>query len=150
MVEEQGTVVAVDGAQAWVETRRRASCDSCSVRHGCGVSTLAKAFGRRRSRVRVLNSISARVGDSVVLGLNEQAMVRGSLAVYAVPLLALLAGGIIGEMFARNLAADSTEPYAIMSSLLGLLAGFAWLRRFAGRVRNDESYQPVILRMAGK
>ena len=52
-------------------------------------------LGNKRSRVRVLNpkAASVVVGDEVIIGINEQALVRGSLVVYTLPLLAMFAFG---------------------------------------------------------
>jgi len=92
MIEETGQIVDVEGAFAWVETERSSTCGSCAVRQGCGTGAIAKVLGQRRVRLRVLNRIEARVGDYVVIGVSESGLLRGSLAVYAVPLSGLFAG----------------------------------------------------------
>lgn len=146
MLEETARVVAVEEGGVWVETRRRSSCSACSARTGCGAATLAKVLGVRRSRVRALAEPGFKPGDEVVIGIREQALVRGSFAVYAVPLLLLLAGALAGEYIARRGLADSAETASILLGLSGLAAGLWWLRRFTRRVYRDRAYQPVVLR----
>src|SRR3972149_3643680 len=96
MIEETGTVVDVQGDIAWVGTQRRSTCERCSVNKGCGSATLAKVLGRRRSIVRAIRNVDAAVGDQVVLGLQDSALIRGSVAVYGAPLLAMFCFGVIG------------------------------------------------------
>ena len=98
MIEETGQVVEVQGEFAWIESERSSTCGGCSVRSGCGTAALAKVLGQRRVRLRVLNHVNARVGDTVVVGIAESGLVRGSLAVYVVPLAAFLGGALAGQV----------------------------------------------------
>lgn len=144
MIEESGRVIRVEDDHAWVETQRKSVCGSCSASKGCGTSVLGKVLGQRRSYVRVLNPVGAKLGDEVVVGLGERAFVTGSLAVYAIPLLTLLVGAIVGEWL--GVANDWGDLAAVIGGLSGLAAGFGWLWLFARRVGADTRYQPVILR----
>lgn len=146
MLEEKAQVVRVDGGEVWVETRRSSSCGSCSAQKGCGTATLSKVLGARRNIVRVLSDIPLVVGDQVVIGIREQALVRGSLAVYAVPILLLLLGGLMGELGARQFLWDNAELASMVLGISGLAAGLLWLRAFTRRIRNDQAYQPVVMR----
>lgn len=144
MIEESGRVVAVDGAFAWIETRRKTACGSCSAKAGCGTSVLDKVFGQRMNRIRALNQVEARVGDEVIIGLSESALVRGSFAVYATPLVGLFAGAGLATAWS---GADG-EGLAILGGVLGLAAGFLVVRRFSRRIQTDRNYQPVVLRQS--
>jgi sigma-E factor negative regulatory protein RseC len=147
MIEENGRVVKVeDDGIVWVETRRSSACGACADRQGCGTSVLASVLGQRHAPVRVINSIGAVTGDRVVIGVSESGLLRGSLAVYAVP----LAGLFIGALAGHYLGDGGTHRYADLWDLLGAAAGFtaglAWLKRFSRATGRDERYQPVILR----
>ena len=147
MIEEPGEVVQVRDGFAWVETRRRTACDSCGSSEGCGTGTLSKAFGRRSNRIRVVDAVGCKLGDAVVLGLDEAALLRSSLVVYAVPLVLMMLAALAGRaVFASLVAAGHTDVVAMVFGLLGLGAGFLWARRFALRAADDSRYQPVILR----
>ena len=147
MIEENGRVVDVEDGYAWIETQPASTCGSCSVRKGCGTSALAGLFGRRAAPLRVVNRIHAHIGDSVVIGIDEAGLVRGSLAVYAAPLAGLFAGGLLGRYTATALLPQAAEAGGILGALAGLAAGLVWLRRFSRRTEQDGRYQPVILRM---
>lgn len=146
MLEETAQVVSVDASGVWVETERRSSCSACSARKGCGTASLAKVLGQRRNRVRVLTEQPLRAGDRVVIGIREQALVRGSLAVYAVPLLLLLVGAVLGELGVEQGLWASRDLASLVLGIFGFGAGLLWLKRFTRRIRNDANYQPVVLR----
>lgn len=146
MIEEAGRIVAVQGNFAWVETERATACGSCAVRKGCGTSAIAKVLGPRRMQLRVLNRIDARIGDTVVVGVSEAGLLRGSLAVYAAPLVGLFAGALTGHFAGRQLLAAGSELLVIGGSLAGFLVALLWLRRFSRMSEKDATYQPVVLR----
>jgi sigma-E factor negative regulatory protein RseC len=150
MLEETAQVVAVLGSEVWVETERHSSCSSCAVNKGCGSAALARALGQRRSRVRALSRIPLAVGDRVVIGIRAQAVVRGSLAVYAVPVAMLLLGAVIGELGARQFLWQNAELASLILGIAGLAAGLWWLRAFSRRIRHSADYQPVVLRRLAK
>ncbi len=141
MLEEQAIVVDVSVEEVWVETCRQTACQSCSAKSSCGHSLLSKISGGKTQRLQVKTNQKLQVGDQVVLGLGEGAFIRGSALVYLLPLLALMAGALIGEYFFGQ---DSVMSFAL--SGIGLLSGFAYVRWYSLRHRQDSQYQPVVLR----
>jgi sigma-E factor negative regulatory protein RseC len=149
MIEERATVVEVGPGVAWVQTERRTACDSCRVNKGCGTGVIAKMVGRRSSVVRALDPVGARPGELVIIGIGEDAILRGSSAVYLVPLLAMFGAGIAGGAVLSPFAASGAEWPGIVCALAGLCGGLWWLKRYAEAVRNDARFQPVVLRRHG-
>lgn len=151
MIEEHAQVVALENSEVWVETQRRSACGQCAANKGCGTATLAKVLGNKRSRVRALNpqATPVAIGDDVVIGINEQALVRGSLAVYIVPIVLLFVFGFLGQLLTTQLLMANQDILPIILGLSGLLLGFVWVRRFTRTIADDECYQPVLLRHAG-
>ena len=146
MLEEIAQVVRVAEDGVWVETRRQSTCNSCAAEKGCGTATLSKVLGKRRTLVRVVADMRLQVGDRVVIGIREQALVRGSLAVYAVPLLLMLVGAVVGELGASRQIWNDAELASMLLGIAGLVAGLYWLKIFTGRIKDDQNYQPVVLR----
>lgn len=138
MIEERGVVthVSADG-HALVEVQRKAACNGCSGKSGCGVGAISGLLGSGKGHsVRVLNRVQAAPGDTVVLGLRDEDLVRLSVKAYLLPLLFMLMGGGTGEFLARWWVADSSsELLVIMGSLAGLILGLAALRRGSGAWR---------------
>jgi sigma-E factor negative regulatory protein RseC len=146
VIEESAVVISCTGEFADIETERKSSCGGCSANGVCGVGVLAKVFGRRRSIVRVVNSINAKEGDRVIVGLQDGALVRGSFVFYIVPILTMIAGAIFSDMFAVWVGLTTTEPFSIFGGLLGLMFGLLLARRFSETVSTDERYRVVMLR----
>jgi sigma-E factor negative regulatory protein RseC len=146
MIEESAQVVRIDENGVWVETRRRSTCSGCAAEKGCGTAVLSKVLGNRRTQIRVLADMPLAVGDQVLIGIGEQALVRGSLAVYAVPLLLLLLGAVLGRLGAGSGLWTNGEAASLLLGLGGLAAGLLWLKRFTRHIQDDRDYQPVVLR----
>jgi sigma-E factor negative regulatory protein RseC len=139
MIEERALVIDAGDGYAWVETQRQSSCGNCSVNKGCGTAALAKVMGHRRTRLRVLSNFSLQAGDEVIIGIEERALVQGSLAVYIGPLASMLVGAGFGQL------AVGSETASVLLGIGGLLGGFVWLRHFGRDIRNDSRFQPVVL-----
>ncbi|MDX1811832.1 MAG: SoxR reducing system RseC family protein [Gammaproteobacteria bacterium] len=146
MLEEQGVIVAVDDTHAWVETQRQSSCGSCGVNKSCGTSVLQKVLGQKRTRLKVLNQSNYQPGDAVVLGLQEDALVKGSLLMYGLPLLTMFASALVGAVLFYLYQWTYTEPFKILFSLIGLFAGFYLIARMNQGLNRNPAYQAVILR----
>lgn len=146
MMEEQARVVEVQPGYMWVETERKSTCGACSLNKGCGSAVLAKVLGARRTRIKALSTLDAEVGDEVMLGLAEDALIRGSLILYALPLATLFMGALAGEYMHTLLFLTPDESWTVLVALVGLMAGFWGVGHFARRITHDPRYQPVVLR----
>ena len=80
MIEESGRVVALDDGAVWVETRRKSTCSGCSAKNGCGQG-LMDTLGVREQRglIRALSDLQLQVGDSVIVGVREDVLLRGAV-----------------------------------------------------------------------
>lgn len=143
MLEAEGVIVKIGQDGVFVETSRASACGSCSSKEGCGTSTLSQLLGSKSSSFRVLNPIGAALGERVVIGLEESALLKSSLLVYLVPLAFLMAGAILGGWLAP---VHLKDVYAVGGLLIGLVLGFVALRWINGSAGAKRQYQPVILR----
>ncbi|MGD8378751.1 MAG: SoxR reducing system RseC family protein [Gammaproteobacteria bacterium] len=142
MILERGVVRERQGDYAWLECDSQAGCARCAEGRGCGGGLFSRLLGDRLRRMRVLNTLDAGVGEYVIVGLEESAVVTGSLVAYGLPLVGLL----VGAIGADALLAGSND----LAELVGGAAGFglAWLggRRLAGSLALAARFQPVMLR----
>ena len=150
MIEETATVARIEGQWAWLQTDRNSSCSKCSAHSGCGISLLDKFGKPRQQLVKALNRANASDGDQVIVGLDEQALVRGSAVVYLSPLLGLFGGAALGEALAPWNGLLATEPTSILLGLAGLAAGLHYLWRYSRRNLANPRYQPIVLRTQPK
>jgi sigma-E factor negative regulatory protein RseC len=139
MLEETARVIDVRDGMLLAETESRSGCNHCSV-NNCTTSVVAKLFGVRRNRLVMENSIDARTGDRVVIGIPDALLVRASVMAYLWPLLSMLGVTEIGE---------SSGVLGIWLSLLalsGLAIGFFVVYR-ATRGWSSQRYKPRLLRI---
>lgn len=142
MIEERGEVTAVDGGFAWVACRAQQDCARCAAGQGCGGGILGRWLADRLHRVRVVHDGSARVGECVVIAVSERALFLAAALVYGVPLATALAGAVAGRMV------SGTEVAAFAGLVLGLGAGFLWVRAFSRKIPVQRWFQPAIVRRA--
>src|ERR1051325_412477 len=151
MIEEHAVVVGIEEDVAMLEVVRRTPCGLCGQTRGCGISLWGRLFGHKPNIFRAINEVGAKVGDSVIVGIAEQALLTSALTVYGVPLLTLLAGALLaGVIFPGDgLEISHADRNAVIGAVVGLVLGLLWVKgHVAGRSLNAH-YRPVILR-AGK
>ncbi len=141
MIEERAQVIQLGVGCVWVETDRQTTCGDCKA--SCGTAVLARFMAGRRHPIRVLNPLSLQIGDQVVIGLAEGALLNGSMAVYIMPLLCLFLGAGLAELFHSE-----SEGLRVLLGMLGLFIGLFCLRSYSGKIHNDKRFQPVVLRRA--
>lgn len=149
MIEETARVVQCQDSFAWVETSRKSACDSCSMNKGCGTGAISKIFGEKRSRLKVINGVNADVGDNVLIGINESALLSGSFLVYLVPIIFLLCFALLGEFMAEQLLVQNSDLLAILFGAFGLGLSMWWVRRKTTSLEHTNRYQAVIIRRLG-
>jgi sigma-E factor negative regulatory protein RseC len=147
MIEQIATVTAIEGDSAWVETQRQSACGACAMNKGCGAGLLAKALGFKTPRLKVTHSHDIEVGDSVVIGIDEQALVRGSFVTYMMPILIMLSLSMLGEGITSSWKARLDSDFVgIATGILGLMLGIMWLKRYSARIIHDRRYQPSVIK----
>ncbi len=140
MIEETAIVVDINGQQVLLETQRQSACQSCSVKSGCGTSTLASVVGKRSSQFVVDNSLELQVGDKVIVAIDENALVQGSLLIYLMPLIFMLLIGVLVETLFAN------EPLTIASVASGFVVSLFAVRFILSTSSLKKSVQPHLVR----
>jgi len=148
VIEETALILSCDGEYADIETKPQGSCGGCASSAVCGTGVFSKVFGNRKTVVRVINSLRAKPGEQVVIGLQESALSRVSMVFYLVPILAMILFAILGQEMALRLDIVPQDPLAILGGAIGLFAGLWLVRMFSRTVQEDSRYQPVMLRLA--
>lgn len=146
MMETQAKVVAVESGAALVEPAQPSGCSTCGA-GGCGAHRIGQVFTLRDKRYRVLDPRGSRVGETVVIGVADGALLRGSGAVYLLPLLLLFLGALLGDHFAP---VGNRDVWSIAGAGTGFALGALWLLWFGRRAGSDPRFQPVILRAASE
>ena len=145
MIEETATVVAVEGEYALLQTQRQSACQSCSVKAGCGTSVVSQVVGQRSSQLKVENTLDVKVGDELVIGLLENSLVKGSLLIYALPILLMLSAGLLGDYLAQNYHYNR-DLLGAGFALTGLILSLPLVRWGINRTALKQQMQPHMIR----
>lgn len=151
MIEEHAQVVAIDNRFVWVEAERQSSCSRCAANKGCGNAVFQKLFGNKQNVFPVANAdeptvLDVEIGDQVVIGVEETALVNSSMMVYLLPIVTIIVFALIGETFAKQLLSISNDLSSILGALLGLVLSVVFLRWYNHRSIGKNGGQPVLLR----
>ena len=142
-MKETAVVVALEGDSVWVQTRRYSTCHGCSVRDGCGQGLVSRALPGREHciRARVGSQLQPQLalGDTVSITVPDGVLLRASMVVYMVPVLALMIGASCGNLVVPG------DAGAILGGVIGLLLGGAMVRWHASVVREDLRFQSQVV-----
>ena len=143
LVEGIAQVVAVEGAMAWLVPEQTTSCGSCDSASACGAKGIGTTASRLESRrFQLVNEVGLRVGERVVVGIRENALLRASITAYVIPLATLLIAGLLAQWVAGN-------DFATMGAMLAGLVFGLWLARLrAGHLMGRGELAPRFLRRA--
>ncbi|RMF96370.1 MAG: hypothetical protein D6727_08630 [Gammaproteobacteria bacterium] len=138
VLRRQATIQRVDGD--WLEVRIAATtCAGCAGRCGLIRPAGPAAWGQPRWRLPQPPGSRLRCGDRVELRLPARRFAQASLAGLGLPLLALLAGALLG-----GAALPVTPDPGVLAGACGGLAAGLWLaRRSRPLRRRDIELVPV-------
>jgi sigma-E factor negative regulatory protein RseC len=147
MIEEQALILSVESQSnpqlsiATLEIERKTACGLCGKTRGCGNAMWGKLFAHQSSAFKAQNAINATVGQSVIVGINEQALLKSALLLYLLPLATMLIAAFIAMQI------HSSDLSAIVGAIAGLLLGFIWVKGYSTSNQYFLLQQPVILRL---
>ena len=150
MIEEQARVVNTEEGKVLVETQRSSTCGQCSAKSGCGSHVLQKVLGKKRNYFYVKSNLPVDVGDLVIIGLHESALVRGSMTVYLLPIIGFIFFGLLGELIGAQLSFSNSDNFSVIAAFVGLVLAGVWIRYYSGTLINNPKYQPNLLRRFGE
>ena len=152
MIEERAVILSLDNVSsdaassqtATLEIERKTACGICGQTRGCGNSIWGKLFAHQSTAFKAQNRINAKVGDSVIVGINEQALLKSALLLYILPLATMLIGAILIKQF------NASELFAMLGGVAGLVLGLLWVKGHTMSSSYFKLHQPVILRLASE
>ena len=128
ILEETARVVDVIEGLLIAETVSRSSCTNCKS-DSCATSVIAGLFNLKPNRLVMENSIGAKPGDQVVIGIPDDLLARASVMAYLLPLVTMLLLTAIGDQM-------KFDPLGtVILAISGLAMGFFIVRR-ATRILN--------------
>jgi len=144
LVEGTARVVAVDGDRVWLVPEQTTSCGSCASSGACGAKGIGTTASRLEARRFPLdNEAGLIIGERVVVGIRETALLKASLTAYALPLTTMLVAGGVAQSIAGS------DGVTMASMAAGLALGLLAARLGAGRLFSRGEIAPKFLRRAG-
>jgi sigma-E factor negative regulatory protein RseC len=132
--------------QVTVQSQIKSSCGGCAQLDTCGTGQISKALPQRQTRFTVLSTMPVKVGDKVVLGLSEQALLTSAWQVYLWPVIGL----IMMASLSQWLLVGTVLSHELYSLFLGLVGAFL-AHKLAYHQQNQSAcakkMQPAILRI---
>ena len=141
MTEEEAIVLETTGDRAWVQVDGATDCSHCSHSGICGISP-------QTNRLEVMNPVRARKGDRIIFSFSDRDVFRFTTYLYGLPLLMLLAGGVLGYLIPPLLQIRFSRDAA--AAILGfgfLFASFLTLRAISRRLIHKKGMVPRIIRI---
>ena len=145
MIEQQARVISVQGDQLMLEAETQTACGACEVKSGCGTSVLAKWLGRKFTHFNAKNTVNASVGDEVIVGLSESALLTGSVVIYLWPLLGMFFFALAADQL---LSAEQAARDLIISlvAFAGAAGVFGLSHKYLSTASSQQKLNPVVLR----
>ena len=138
MIEEIGIVTKADGIVANVIVQRRSACDGCKVQGACKPSD-------EGMEIEALNPVQAKEGQKVKISIKPQAYLKGTIVIYGIPLLAFMAGVIlgknIGESYFKQMDSDIVS---FISGFAALIISFLVVKAWSKKAETKTEFTPVI------
>ena len=125
-----GLVTAINGGIAQIHFLRGSACAHCGA---------CLTVGETEMEISLPNTLGAKVGDRVDVDLSPKRLVQASLLAYAVPLLLLIAGVLIGSRIA------DWAGLALGIGACGI--GYLILRIVEKKSAKKKSFQPRMTRI---
>lgn len=136
-MEEIGVVKSIDGPYAKVLVPKRSVCDGCK-QGTCNMTDDG-------AEIEALNTVKATVGQKVKVAMVPYTYVKGSLALYGVPAVALIAGAVAGkEFFSGYFPGSDPELVAAGFAFGAMVISFLIVKVISTALGGKQRERPII------
>ncbi|MBF6647496.1 SoxR reducing system RseC family protein [Methylobacter sp. BlB1] len=143
MIEELAVVVKTENHQVWVESRQDGACAGCRQKASCSTSAIGSVVGKKA--VAVDSRINLHVGDEVIVAIDEVWVLKASLLLYLLPLIAMFASAGMTNWLLPD-ASAGVELWTAGSALLGLSLSMRLINRLQRRFLLSHCTRPIVLK----
>ncbi len=124
-MRQTGKVIELKGKKAVVRFMRSDACGHCNA---------CFRLGSNEADIDIENALKAKVGDVVGIEMHGKSVLKASLILYGVPLIALLAGAFIGSRLG--------DLYSALGGVLFAAGAFFILRALEPRFSRMTEFKP--------
>jgi sigma-E factor negative regulatory protein RseC len=143
-VEGIARIVKVEGDVIWLEPEQSTSCGGCASAAMCGAKGIGSIARRIEARRFPLDNPAAGlvVGERIVVGVHDGALIKASLTAYAIPLTLALGAGVVVQSLAGS------DGLTLLAMFAGLGLGLMAAHFIAGRLKARGELAPRFIRRA--
>lgn len=131
--QQEGMVIELAGEMARIKTSRHNDCENCGACPGNSAVVL-----------EARNPLGAKVGQRVVIEVQEIGMLKAAFIVYILPLLAIFVGALAGYYLAEYLRQEVLW-FEVSGGLIAFVFSILYIKYFDSSARTDAKMQPVIV-----
>lgn len=143
MIEELAKVVKIENHQVWVESGQNNACGGCLQKASCTTNALGNVL--KKKSVPVDSNIQLKTGDEVMVAIDESLLLRASLLLYLLPLIALFTGaGIADWLLADNIL--YVDLWIVGSAFLSFLFSLWLINKAQSLLILNYYARPVVVR----
>jgi sigma-E factor negative regulatory protein RseC len=146
VIEEQAFVTAVQDGVINVTSYQKPSCGGCLQKSSCGTSSLGRFMGNKAVELVLESELDLKVGDQVVIGIEESAMLWGALGIYILPLIFFFLFGLVGEQLAAILVIDAAELVSLFFALIGFATSYFLVKKNHLWKFSEQQASPTVVR----
>ncbi|MFQ5900579.1 MAG: SoxR reducing system RseC family protein [Thermodesulfobacteriota bacterium] len=140
---EEGIVVDCKVDKTLVKVEKGSECKGCLSIEICKPST-----DKAGMVVTVLNPLSAKKGDRVLISVDTRGLLKVSLMIYIFPLISFIAGILLGERFGQALVPwINRDILSAITGIIMLLMAFVVIRGYGNKWSRDKNRLPRITRV---
>lgn len=140
MIEEIAIVTRAEGGRVWLKSSQGSACGGCVQKASCGTAALAELAPERELELEVESLPGLQTGDSVRVAIDDAQLLFGSVLLYLLPLLIMLAGIAL----VKALLPAAAEAWMPEIALAGLLSAFWGIHHLQKRLLRHAE-KPVII-----
>lgn len=140
MVNEQGIVDKISANNAVIKIQRSSACAKCEARGAC------HTLSDKEIVIEVANNLQAKAGDVVEISVPTNALLKLSMLVYLLPVVALIAGSYGGGALAKSFHIYSALG-SIIGGIIAMCITFYLLKLFDRAALSKAEYHPKMTRI---
>lgn len=140
MVNEQGIVDKIVAQNAVIKIQRSSACAKCESKGAC------HTLSDKEILIEVANDLQAKAGDIVEISVPTSSLLKLSLLVYLLPIVALIAGSYAGGAFAQYRHIH-TALGSIFGGIIAMGITFYLLKLFDRAAVSKSEYRPKMTRI---
>ncbi len=143
MIEELAVVVKIENHQVWVEGGQNSACGGCLQKASCTANAIGSVL--KKKSVPVDSDIQLKTGDQVMVAIDENLLLRASLLLYLVPLIALFTGAGMADWL-LPVDAHYADLWTAGSAVLSFIVSLWLINKAQSLLILNYYARPVVVR----